>query len=156
MRDRHTLGESTYCGLLEMSLLGDERDVPWSKQATVLALVDTLHSRARNLGLNRRTSVVEEQAQKRANEDAELSARVWWNHEAYGVVRSGHGGGGNEPRDQVFDDDYLIRNIRPLALIVQYLPTMAYSVQVSHTPTCLQCLVCYSRTCIGHVKLLVG
>lgn len=92
---------------------------------------------------------MEEQAQKGANEDAELSARVWWNHKAYGVVR----GGGNEPRGQVFDDDYLIRNVRPLALIVQYLPTMAYSVQVGHTPTCLPCFVCYRG--VGYVWLLV-
>lgn len=144
MRDRHALGESTYCGLLEMSLLGDERDVPWSKQATVLALVDTLHSRA---SLNRRTMAMEEQTQMRANDDTEFSSIGWWNHEAYGIVRSvrgGHGSGGNQPRDQVFDDDYLIRNVRPLALIVQYLPTMAYSVQVGHTPTCLQCLILYN------------
>ncbi|CAN0506197.1 unnamed protein product, partial [Ectocarpus sp. 8 AP-2014] len=40
MRHRHSLGESTYAALLEMALLGDEHDVPWSGQGHVVGIVN--------------------------------------------------------------------------------------------------------------------
>lgn len=122
VRDRHILGEATYAALLEMALLGDERDLPWSRQAHVVGIVKE------NSRLGRRSSSEFElkerpQAEGVNAEDDELAAGVCWDYDsvdAAACARDGH----------VLDDAQLIRNVLPLALILQYLPTMANSVQV--------------------------
>lgn len=123
VRDRHILGEATYAALLEMALLGDERDLPWSEQAHV---VGTATENSRD-GC-RSSSDFELKDRPRSEgasaEDDELAAGVWWDCDSQDA---GDRGGD----DHVLDDAQLIRNVLPLALILQYLPTMANSVQVS-------------------------
>lgn len=123
MQHRHDLGEPTYGALLEMALLGDEREVPWSEQLRVISIVNAV-----NAGSERRTSSGEEwgegvRLKEEGGEGEEISASVWWNHHS------------RDPDDdrgdvQVLDDTQRIRNILPLALILQYLPGMESSVQV--------------------------
>ncbi|CAM9566448.1 unnamed protein product, partial [Ectocarpus sp. 13 AM-2016] len=121
MRHRHSLGESTYAALLEMALLGDEHDVPWSGQGHVVGIVNA-NSRFGQLSssdLETKESLSPEGA---STEDGELARGVWWDHDLRDAdVRGGKG--------HVLDDTQLIRNVLPLALILQHLPTMASSVQ---------------------------
>lgn len=118
MRDRHALGESTYAALLEMALLADEREVPWSEQVHVMGIVNASKN-ARGEG---------DWPGGENSQDEDLAASVWWNCEQlYTESSSGDGGARN---GQVLDDAQLIRNVLPLALILQYLPIMASSVQV--------------------------
>lgn len=115
------LGEATYAALLEMALLGDERDLPWSGQAHVIGIVKD------NSRLGRSSSSDFElkerpQLEGVTAEDDELDAGVWWDCDSQDA---------DDHRDShVLDDAQLIRNVLPLALILQYLPTMASSVQV--------------------------
>lgn len=129
MRDRHLLGESTYAALLEMSLLADERDLPWSEQVRVLSIVSAVISRP--VWPSSTDDKVPEaswpQWEKIAND--ELAGTFWWNLEAQDA---------NDGRDElVLDDTQLIRNSLPLVLILQHLPTMAGSVQVRPLLECI-------------------
>lgn len=122
MRDRHVLGEATYAALLEMALLGDERDLPWSVQAHVVGIVKE------NPRLGRRSSSDFEgeerpQSEVVSAENGELFAGLWWDDDSQDAGTRGRDG-------HVLDDAQLIRHVLPLALILQYLPTMANSVQV--------------------------
>lgn len=123
MRHRHSLGESTYAALLEMALLGDEHHVPWSGQGHVVGVVNA------NSRFGQRSSSDLEMKEGSSpegasTEDDELARGVWWD---YDLRDAGVRGG----TDHVLDDTQLIRNVLPLALILQHLPTMASSVQVS-------------------------
>lgn len=116
------LGEATYAALLEMALLGDERDLPWSGQAHVIGIVQD------NPRLGRSSSSDFELKERPppdgvTAEDDELAASVWWDFDSQDADNRGRDG-------HVLDDAQLIRNVLPLALILQYLPTMASSVQV--------------------------
>ncbi|CAM9496985.1 unnamed protein product, partial [Ectocarpus fasciculatus] len=121
MRHRHSLGGSTYAALLEMALLGDEHDVPWSGQGHVVGIVNA-NSRfgqrsSSDLEMKERSS-----PEGASTEDDELARGVWWDYDLRDAgVRGGKG--------HVLDDTQLIRNVLPLALILQHLPTMASSVQ---------------------------
>lgn len=121
VRDRHILGEATYAALLEMALLGDERDLPWAEQDHVVGVVES------NSRIKRRNSHLGSEERPRSQEikteDEDLAAGVWWDCDSQdGGARGGTG--------HVLDDAQLIRNVLPLALILQNLPTMASSVQV--------------------------
>lgn len=115
MRDRHILGEGTYAALLEMALLGDERELPWSEQ---IQTVGVIHSRS-GRSSNRHQEMEDRKRPRGFGMDEEELADVV------------HDGG----NDRVLDDAQLIRNVLPLVLIFQCLPAMPNSVQV--------CLVCY-------------
>lgn len=131
MRDRHSLGEPTYAAILEMALLGDEREIPWSEQVHVVGIVN-----AANLRRGHRYSDNHESGEGRrpGGESAEedLAASIWWNCDS---LDAGSGGGSGH----VLDDAQVIRNVLPLALILQYLPTMPSSVQVRILTTCTLC-----------------
>lgn len=125
VRDRHVLGEATYAVLLEMALLGDERDLPWAEQDHVVGVVES-NSRFRRRNGDLRSEERPPSEEIRA-EDEDLAAGVWWDCDSQdGGARGGTG--------HVLDDAQLIRNVLPLALILSYLPTMANSVQVCCVP----------------------
>lgn len=112
MRDRHILGEGTYAALLEMVLLGDERELPWSQQVQTIGTIHSADSRS-----GRSSSSHQERGDRKRPrgfgvEEEELADVV-------------HGGG----NDRVLDDAQLIRNVLPLVLIFQCLPAMTNSVQ---------------------------
>lgn len=122
VRDRHILGEATYAALLEMALLGDERDLPWAEQDHVVGVVES-HSRIRRRNNSDVGSEERPRSEETRTEDEDLAAGVWWDCDSQdGGARGGTG--------RVLDDAQQIRNVLPLALILQYLPTMANSVQV--------------------------
>eukprot|EP00752_Nemacystus_decipiens_P002115 g2019.t1 len=122
VRDRHILGEATYAALLEMALLGDERDLPWAEQDSVVGVVEANYrfKRHNNSDLGSQEG---RRSEETSTEDEDLTAGVWWDCGSQDV--DARGGTGH-----VLDDAQLIRNVLPLALILQYLPTMASSVQV--------------------------
>lgn len=122
VRDRHILGEATYAALLEMALLGDERNLPWAEQDHVVGFVEsnTRIKRRNNNDLESEEGPLSEYIR---TEDEDLASGVWWDCDSQdGGARGGTG--------HVLDDAQLIRNLLPLALILQFLPTMANSVQV--------------------------
>lgn len=123
MQHRHDLGEPTYVALLEMALLGDERQVPWSEQLRVIGIVNAVNARSEQHTSNGSELTEGMRLKEESGEGEELAASVWWNHHS------------RDPDDdrgdvQVLDDTQRIRNILPLALILQYLPAMESSVQV--------------------------
>lgn len=122
VRDRHILGEATYAALLEMALLGDERDLPWAEQDHVVGIVKA-NPRSKRRNNSDVGSAERPLSEETWTEDEDLTAGVWWDCDSQdGGARGGTG--------HVLDDAQLIRNVLPLALILQYLPTMANSVQV--------------------------
>lgn len=124
MRDRHLLGESTYGALLEMALLADEREVPWSEQVGVIGIVNAENCR-RNQPTNNGVALDEETdaRSERAVSD-ELAPSMWWNRQEAQDASDARG------QQLILDDTQRIRNVLPLALILQHLPTMGGSVQV--------------------------
>lgn len=130
MRDRHLLGESTYGALLEMALLADEHEVPWSEQVSVIGIVNAENCRRKKKNgstgdaLDRKTDA----RSKRAVSD-ELAPSLWWNRQEAQDARDVTG------QELVLDDTQRIRNVLPLALILQHLPTMGGSVQVRFAST---------------------
>lgn len=123
MRDRHILGEATYAALLEMALLGDERDLPWAEQDHVVGIVESNSRTKRRNNSSLRSEERRLSEEETRTEDEDLAAGVWWDCDSQdGGARGGTG--------HVLDDAQLIRNVLPLALILQCLPTMANSVQV--------------------------
>lgn len=118
MRDRHVLGEGSYAALLEMALLCDERDLAWSRQDRVAGIVTGSSRTGRQL-----ESAETPQSEAAIAEDEVLTAGVWWDCDSQDTHVHGRSG-------DVLDDAQLIRNVLPLALVLQYLPTMAKSVQV--------------------------
>lgn len=123
MRNRHTLGEPTYAALLEMTLLEDEREVPWPEQARMVGVMNAASSRCGQHRISGGVWADTTLPRGISPEDKELTVGVWWtcgSHDTRDGVESGH----------VLDDAQLVRNVLPLTLILQYLPTMAESVQV--------------------------
>ncbi|CAM9130173.1 unnamed protein product, partial [Hapterophycus canaliculatus] len=121
VRDRHVLGEGSYAALLEMALLCDERDLPWSRQDRVAGIGDG-SSRSRRPTISTLESAGTPRSGRSSTEDEVLTASVWWDCDSQSTHVDGRSGG-------VLDDAQLIRNVLPLALVLQYLPTMAKSVQ---------------------------
>lgn len=134
MQHRHDLGEPTYVALLEMALLGDERHVPWSEQLRVIGIVNAVNARSEQHTSNGSELTEGMRLKEEGGEGEELAASVWWNHHS------------RDPDDdrgdvQVLDDTQRIRNILPLALILQYLPAMESSVQVCAIRRPLCCII---------------
>ncbi len=112
------MGEATYAALLEMALLGDERELPWSGQDLVEATHRTHLRSGSDLESEERL-----RSEGLSTQDDDLTAGVWWDCDSQnGGVRGGTA--------NVLDDSQLIRNELPLALILQCLPAMANSVKV--------------------------
>lgn len=126
MRDRHTLGEPTYAALLEMALLADERELPWSGQDHVAGTVEA-NPRISLRGSGDLESEGRPRSEGLSTQDDDLTAGVWWDCDSQNG--SARGGTAN-----VLDDAQLIRNVLPLALIFQCLPAMANSVKVKIVP----------------------
>lgn len=124
MRDRHLLGESTYAALLEMALLADEREVAWSEQGDVISVANAENYPCRQRSGSRGASDDKNDYRRGSAANDKLAASIWLN-----------GPGAQDPSDGrgeglVLDDTQRIRNVLPLALILQHLPTMAGSIQV--------------------------
>lgn len=122
MRDRHMLGEATYAALLEMALLGDERELPWSGQDRVAGIVEATH-RTHLRNSSDLDSEERLRSEGSSTQDDDLTAGVWWDCDS-------QNGGARGGTANVFDDSLLIRNVLPLALILQCLPTMSNSIKV--------------------------
>lgn len=125
MRDRHTLGECTYTALLEMSLVADERKVPWSRQthAIKIASEGTIGSAASG---GRSGEIVT--AKGNGSQEGALTKM------SVGQVSRRElqvqGPGNENYHDMVIDDTLKINNMEPVALIFKHLSDMHASVQV--------------------------
>lgn len=120
MRDRDVLGEMTYGALLEMALLVDERESPWSEQVDIINIVEIMNSRATPTC---RTTNEEEELGCGSSLNDEVGGNFWCRQQVQGA-RNGVDTG------LLIDDRHIIRNVLPLALILKHLPHMASSVQV--------------------------
>lgn len=119
MRDRHVLGEGTYAALLEMVLLGDERELPWSEQVQTIGVIHSADSRSGGSSSNHQEQGDGKRPRGLGVQEEELADVI-------------HGRG----KDRVLDDAQLIRNVLPLVLIFQSLPAMTNSVQVCFVCCC--------------------
>lgn len=124
MRDRHLLSESTYGALLEMALLADEREVPWSKQVDMIAVVNTDHYRQNRLSGGRVASEQDGEVGSISVVGDGGAPSMWWD------CQEAQDASDSRAKGLVLDDTQRIRNMLPLVLILQHLPTMGSSVQV--------------------------